>query len=241
MGRTIILSDRSSIVVVISAHSEWTIACEILRPPVRQTSPYGEWFEHSVDVGDDTRSVIFCEGGYGKISAAGSAQFILDRWNPDLVVNLGTCGGFAGRIGKGTIILVERTIVYDIIEQMTGAEAAIEHFSTVIDLSFLREPYPHPVERRVHVSADRDLVANEVETLFERYGAVAGDWESGAIAWVTARNGVPCLILRGVSDLVSDAGGEAYDDLSTFEEGAKVVMRGLLEHLGGWIECAERG
>ena len=40
---------------------------------------------------------------------------------------------------------------------------------------------------------------------------MALDWESGAIAWVAARNQTRCLILRGVTDLVGEAGDEAYD------------------------------
>ncbi|MBI4639200.1 MAG: hypothetical protein HY731_00795 [Candidatus Tectomicrobia bacterium] len=40
-------------------------------------------------------------------------------------MNLGTCSGFEGRIEKGTIILVERTIVYDIIEQMLDFDESI--------------------------------------------------------------------------------------------------------------------
>jgi nucleoside phosphorylase len=50
------------------------------------------------------------------------------------------------------------------------------------------------------VSADRDLIIGEVERLKTEYGAIAGDWESGAIAWVAARNRTRCLILRAVSD-----------------------------------------
>ena len=49
---------------------------------------------------------------------------------------------------------------------------------------------------------------------------MAADWESGAIAWTAARNGVPCLILRAVSDLVDSLGGEVYDDAAEFERAA---------------------
>ena len=159
---------------------------------------------------DDRQSVVFVHGGWGKSSAAASAQYAIDRWSPNLVVNLGTCGGFEGEVEKYAVMLVERTVVYDIIEQMVDAEEAIRDYTTEIDLSWLREPYPHPVMRTVLVSADRDLMAEEISDLKSKYGAVAGDWESGAIAWVANRNRVRCLILRGVSDLVGDGGGEAY-------------------------------
>jgi nucleoside phosphorylase len=70
----------------------------------------------------------------GQDFAAATTQYVIDKFHPDLLVNLGTCGGFEGRIARGTIIMVTKTIIYDIIEQMSDPEEAIEHFST--DLQF---------------------------------------------------------------------------------------------------------
>jgi adenosylhomocysteine nucleosidase len=65
---------------------------------------------------------------------------------------------------------------------------------------------------------------------------VAGDWESGAIAYVAARNQTRCLILRGVTDLVGDSGGEAYGDgMQFFRTSAERVMRRLVHTLPDWI------
>jgi catechol 2,3-dioxygenase-like lactoylglutathione lyase family enzyme len=86
------------------------------------------------------------------------------------------------------------------------------------------------------VSADRDIVTGDIPGLVKKYGAVAADWESGAIAWVAKKNGVRCLILRGVTDLVGAAGGEAYGNIGLFHENMKTVMQGLIEQLPGWLE-----
>lgn len=59
-----------------------------------------------------------------------------------MIVNLGTCGGFRGEIERGEILLVERTIVYDIVEQMTDPEAAIAQYTTDLDLSWLGAELP---------------------------------------------------------------------------------------------------
>ncbi len=65
--------------------------------------------------------------------------------------------------------------------------------------------------------------------------AMAADWESGSIAWVCARNGVKCLILRGVTDLVREEGGEAYGDYGLFVEKTREMMRGLVKVVEEWI------
>jgi adenosylhomocysteine nucleosidase len=94
------------------------------------------------------------------------------------------------------------------------------------------------VLRTLLVSGDRDLIAQDVQELAVRYGAVAGDWESGAIAWVAARNHTRLLILRGVTDLVSASGSEAYGDLSVFQRAAEQVLAGLLAYLADWLALA---
>lgn len=227
-----------TVVVIISANIEWNAVRRILPEATPQASPYGEWFETHLDLGDDRQSIIFFHGGWGKISAAASAQYVIDRWSPDLIVNLGTCGGFEGEVEKNTVVLVERTVVYDIVEQMVDAEEAIRDYSTEIDLSWLSEPYPHPVLRTVIVSADRDLMPKDTPDLKSKYGAVAGDWESGAIAWVANRNQVRCLILRGVTDLVGDGGGEAYaGQVQIYVENTKRVMNDLILQLSKWLVC----
>lgn len=223
------------IVVLISANIEWKAVKEILCPPDVASTPLGETFTvslESLEPGTGARDpeIRFFHGGWGKVSAAGTTQYVIDHWQPDLLVNLGTCGGFAGRIQRGAILLVEKTILYDIIEQMEDPDEAIAHYTTDLDLSWL-DQCPPSVTRGLLLSADRDIIASEIPHLVEKYNAVAADWESGAIAWVAKQNGVHCLILRGVTDLVSPQGGEAYGDISIFHENTKKVMRKLIEAL----------
>jgi adenosylhomocysteine nucleosidase len=227
------------IVVLISAGAEWQ-AVRALFPQVEpQSSPLGEWFVTDLDVGERREPVIFFHGGWGKIAAAASTQYVIDRWSPVLLVNLGTCGGFEGEIERGDIILAERAIVYDIVEQMTDPLAAIARYTTELDLSWLREPYPQPVRRTLLVSADRDLIVEDIPQLKGHYGAVAGDWESGAIAWVAAQNNTRCLILRGVTDLVGASGGEAYDgNKHVYRENARTIMERLVKALPAWLAKA---
>lgn len=218
--------------VLISANSEWRAVREFLSVREVVSTPVGECFEQG--------GVSYFHGGWGKIAAAATAQYAIGRFHPDLLVNLGTCGGFAGCIEPGEIILADRTIVYDIVEQMGDSTEAIAHYTTELDLSWLRQPYPHLVRRGLLVSADRDIVVEDIPQLQRQYGAVAADWESGAIAWVAKKNNVRCLILRGVTDVVGAGGGEAYGNITLFHERTRTVMKALLEQLPGWLKGVER-
>ena len=220
--------------VLISANAEWRSVKARFPQAQIQTSPLGEWFVAVFDF----QPVTFFHGGWGKISAAATAQYVIDRFSPELLFNLGTCGGFAGQIEPGTIILVEKTIVYDILEQMSDPDEAIADYSTVIDLSWLPAELPVEVSRDLLVSGDRDIVASEIPLLISRFNASAADWESGAIAWVANRNRVRLLILRGVSDVVGLEGGEAYGNIDLFQQRTDQIMHRLVEDLGAWIKAA---
>src|SRR6185503_13100407 len=114
----------------------------------------------------------------------------------------------------------------------------IPYYTTSLDLSWLAEPYPYEVKRGMIASADSDLLPSKIPAL-KLQGAVAADWESAALAWVAQRNEARLLILRGVSDMVSEAGGEAYDNIELFNERAKGIMRQLIEQFPEWLSAVK--
>ena len=219
------------VIVLISAIAEWN-AVKALFPNANMRSfPFGECFDILIR---DER-ISFFHSGWGKIASAGSMQYVLDKYTPDLVVNLGTCGGFEGTMAQGEIILVEKTYVYDIVELM-GDLDIVSYYAATLDLSWLAEPLPFPVRRALIASADSDLPPAKVPFL-KSLGAVAADWESAALAWVAQRNQARLLILRGVSDLVSEGGGEAYANIEVFNERARGIMQQLVEQLPEWLNA----
>lgn len=225
-----------TIVVLISANAEWRVVRRYY-PDVRiETTPFGECFELEIC----QARVIFIHGGWGKISAAASAQYAVQNWAPQLIINLGTCGGLAGLAQRGDVILAQNTLVYDIYEAIGDPQEALSAYSAQPELSWLKPPYPIEIREARLVSADRDIFPEEVGMLADRFGAIAADWESGAIAWVAGKNHLPCLILRGVSDVVSPAGGEAYAGLEVFHSGTDLVMGKLLDSLPSWIDAWQR-
>jgi adenosylhomocysteine nucleosidase len=219
------------IVVIISADGEWQAIPKIFPEAEFKKSPYGEWTQRKFN----GESVILFHGFYGKIASAASTQYVIDRWNPDFILNFGTCGGFRGEIERDDIVLVEKAVVYDIISQIGSTEKAIKYFSSDIDISWLKEPYPIPVHKGTIVSGDRDIQPEDIPLLKEKYGAKVGDWESGSISFVCRHNKVKLVILRGVSDLVDSDGGDAYGERVVWVEAAEKIIRRLIDSLSGWI------
>ena len=227
------------IIILISAIAEWE-GFKLLFPEARiERSPFGERTDLALDTlalsGGAGLHLTLYHSGWGKIASAAAMQYVIDHHTPDLIVNLGTCGGFEGVVDKGDVILVDRTFVYDIVELMGDLDIST-YYASSLDLSWLAEPYPYPARRGTIASADSDLPPDRIAFLKSK-GAIAADWESAAFAWVAQKNRSRLLILRGVSDMVSERGGEAYNNIEVFNQRAKEIMKMLFEQLPGWLRA----
>ena len=217
-------------VVIISAIAEWDAVKPMFPDAKLENFPYGECLKVTLGNWD----LQLFHAGWGKIASAGAIQYLIDRYSPDLIINLGTCGGFEGVVRQGDIILVDKTYVYDIVELMGDLDITSSYASS-LDLRWLREPYPHLARRGLIASADSDLPPEKISFLKGK-GAIAADWESAALAWVAQKNDARLLILRGVSDMVSENGGEAYNNIEVFNERAKGIMERLINQLPDWLD-----
>ena len=214
--------------VLISANAEWRVVKPLFAAATIGTSPYGEYFFASIE----RERVLFFHGGWGKVAAAGSTQYVIDRFHPARLINLGTCGGVEGRINRFDTVALEKVVIYDIAEAMGDSQEAIAHYSTALPLP---PRLPVPVVKVTMYSADRDLTAAGLRELDGLYRPVVADWESGAIAWVAHRNATPVLILRGVTDLVGPDHAEAQGNLRLFQDNTVRVMRNLVAALPKWL------
>ncbi len=230
--------------VLISANAEWE-ATKPLFPHAKLThTPFGESIHltprtsaQSEAKGSyltpDTWNLTLIHSGWGKISSAAVMQYVIDHHSPDLIINLGTCGGFEGCVSQGDVILVEKTFVYDILELMEEDDISPFYAST-LDLSWLPEPYPFPARRGTLASADSDLLPEKIALLKEK-GAIAADWESAALAWVAQKNKARLLILRAASDVVHEQGSDAYNNYEVFKARTQEIMKQLMDQLPGWL------
>jgi nucleoside phosphorylase len=80
-------------------------------------------------------------------------------------------------------------------------------------------------------SADQDILPANVPLLINKYNALAGDWESSAIAHISKKNNIKCYIIRGITDVVYTTGSETYGNMSVFERETEKIMGKLLHIL----------
>jgi adenosylhomocysteine nucleosidase len=218
--------------VIVSANMEWRATKMVFPNEKFTSSPWGEFFFKEFE----KEKVLVFHEGWGKVAAAAATQYVIDQFDPEILINLGTCGGFDGEVERNEVIMADRTIIYDIAEAMGDSKEAIADYTIEMDLSWLGKNYPVKVRKTLLVSADKDLKPGEIDFLKKEYHAVAGDWESGAIAYTAKRNHKKILILRSVSDLVGTEKGEAYGNINQFVTQSEIIMKKLFDDLPLWIK-----
>jgi nucleoside phosphorylase len=215
------------ICVQICAHEEWQVVLSLseFQGCIRSSYPHGQYFDHP-------SSLAPCRlfhSGDTKTKSAAACQYAIDSWKPDAIFLFGTCGGVDNAVRVGDLVLADRTGQFDCILRMNGKN---EFFYPSLDVSLDNSwldfsLLPQPVHRGLIASADQDINYSVRRTL-KAHGAVAADWESGAVAYVCARNSVRCCILKGISDIPIEDGVEA-DRKQGREYGSNIA--GIMENL----------
>ena len=152
-----------------------------------------------VVMGADHRFGVDC---IGTQPAAVATQIVLDKLDPDLLINAGTCGGFTqrgGAIGKvyltgGPFYFHDRRIPLALFEKYADGGW------TLCDVDAWAEALG--LEQGV-VSSGNSLDMNDDDAKrIEAVGTHAKDMEAAAIAWVADQHSKPLCTVKAVTDLV---------------------------------------
>ena len=181
--------------------------------------------------------VVACAGGVGKVNAAMSAQLLISRYQPDVVLNVGVAGCFEN-VPIGTLVLADRFMQHDV--DTSGIGDPVGLVSTVNRMDFpTAEPeraraamdktgYPY----RVGSVATGEWFATECDRarwIAATFHPLLIEMEGGAAAQVCLRNGVPFMALKSVSDCVL----EHHDFYFNFPQAMKDLNRGALALVDG--------
>ncbi len=213
--------------IQICAELEWKCTKSILK--IKKTrlrfQPFGEYFEDAIG----EHEAVFYESGATKTRSAAACQFAIDKWHPDAILNLGTCGGVARSVSKGDIIIAKRTLQYDVFQKFGKPSLRFKRgLATNLETSWIDL---NKCQRKIHIgpvaSADRDLDDGN-RTILQKKGVLAADWESASIAAICRLNKVKCLILRGISDIpgTRNQSSKVLQELD-YRKNTRIIMKAL--------------
>lgn len=158
--------------------------------------------------------VLTC--GIGKVNAAMGAQYLLDNYQVDCLVNFGVCGAKADRAEIEKIYLVDSVAQYDFdLTAINGGKVGQlnERDEVFFDLTHAK-PYGDLAKLFSQVNLVTGDTFSESDSLVDyiekNFAAALRDMEGCAVAQVCICNHVDCILVKGVSDYVGSASANLY-------------------------------
>lgn len=146
-------------------------------------------------------NVVLAISGIGKVSAALTTQRIIDDFNPDFILNFGTCGGMDNTVKIKEYYAIENCCQFDFdLRELDGVPLGyIQEYKTALfpaDVSGLDH-----LKKRNLATADRFITSPVDVKNINDCNCSLGDMEGGAIAQVCLSNKTPVVIIKGISDV----------------------------------------
>lgn len=195
--------------------------------------------------------LVCCAAGIGKANAGAAAASLIERYRPGLVIITGCGGAYPGSgLSVGELAVAsdelfgdEGTVTPD--GWMDLREMGLPLFQEGERCWYNTIPLArHEAEkvmqladshglrlvrgRFVTVSCCSGTLARGLE-LGRRYQAVCENMEGAAVALVSLRYGIPCLEIRGISNLVEDRDRSRWDIGRAVEAAQRFVLKVIEE------------
>jgi len=157
--------------------------------------------------------VVLVEAGVGKVNATRTAQLLIDKFDIDVVINIGSAGSANDKLNIGDIVIGKKLVQHDFDitafghpkgyisnvgqylesdnQLMKKMEKAIKDLGN-IDFKIL-----------VGTIASGDIFCTDIkmkEKIRNKFEADAIEMEGAAIAQVCKLDDIPFIVIRGISD-----------------------------------------
>lgn len=173
---------------------------------------------HDVDV-------VLLQSGIGKVAAAVGASIMLDRYQPDYVLNTGSAGGFDTQLNVGDIVISTEVRYHDAdvtafgyeMGQMAQMPAAFTSDPKLIDIAQkaieMDSETPH-AQKGLICTGDTFVNTTEHRAFIAEHfpSAIAVEMEAAAIAQVCYQYKVPFVVVRAISDVADKKSPMSFDE-----------------------------
>ena len=141
------------------------------------------------------KQVVVCCAGMGKANAAATTQVLITKFGAEKIIFSGIAGNMTSKIGIGDVVIGKTVLYHDAQLDMICQNPP-----------FLKEYTGDP---ELIAAAEKACAEAGVKALVGKIAT--GDLfvgDSAAVSQIAAKNGVPCVILRAMSDNADEDGHE---------------------------------
>lgn len=157
--------------------------------------------------------VVLVEAGIGKVNAARTTQILINNFNIDVIINVGSAGSINDELDIGDIVIGNKIVQHDFDITALGYPKGyisnvgkyVESDSTLIEKmkETISKMQDSEFKIKIGTIASGDIFCTELkmkEKIRTKFNADAIEMESAAIAQVCELDNIPFIIIRSISD-----------------------------------------
>lgn len=170
------------------------------------------------------QEVVLLKSGIGKVNAAMSTTLLLQKFQPDVIINTGSAGGFDADLEVGAIVISDEVRHHDVDVTAFGYEmgqvpqlpAAFLSSADLMDhaIQAVEELGEHAYAVGLIATGDSFMDdAERVEKVRGHFpGMKAAEMEAAAVAQVCHQFGTPFVVIRALSDIAGKQSNISFEE-----------------------------
>jgi len=166
------------------------------------------------------KEYILVRAGIGKVNAARTTQILIDKFDIEYIINLGSAGGLNDKLSIGDIVIGEKIVQHDFDVTAFGREKGFipetgKFFESDIKLLNIFENInldDAKILKGTIASGDIFYTNNELkQSIRKEFNADCVEIEGAAIAQVCYLNNIPFVVIRSISDNANNGAHMDYE------------------------------
>ncbi|MEK3890639.1 5'-methylthioadenosine/S-adenosylhomocysteine nucleosidase [Bacillus sp. FSL K6-3431] len=190
------------------------------------------------------KEIILLRSGIGKVNAAMSTTILMERYQPDVVINTGSAGGYNPELKVGDLVISTEVRHHDVDVTIFGYEygqvpqlpPAFKADQGLIDAAAKAALQLEDIQAVTGLIATGDSFMNDpvrVEFVREKFTDLqAVEMEGAAIAQVAHQYSVPFVVIRSLSDIAGQESNISFDQyLETAAVNSANLVLGIVKSI----------
>ncbi len=180
----------------------------------------------------EEKEVVLVKSNVGKVNSARVTQILIDNFDIELVINVGTAGSVDNSLEIGDVVVATELVQYDFDVTPFGRKLGeIENIgeSIKVDEKFLKLFDNINVRKGIIASGDKFIVNREdKDNIRNIFKALAIEMEGASIAQVCFLDKIPFLVIRSITDKLD---GSSKIDFEKFLESSSKNAANILKEI----------
>jgi len=187
------------------------------------------------------KDVILLKSGIGKVNAAMSTTILLEKYQPDVVINTGSAGGYDENLVVGAFVISDAVRHHDVAATIFGYEMGQVPQMPVgfkADARLMEVAEQAVAEVGEHQSATGLITTGDsfmndpvrVETVRNYFPTMkAVEMEAAAVAQVCYQFATPFVVIRALSDIAGKQSDISFDEFLPIaaKHSTQVVLKAI--------------